>query len=210
MDVNKGQVIWILLNQLFALNYSEIAAASDGAATPRAQPPLRRRGAAIIKHGTLYRRKVAGNSGPRQTIPPQQGTIEVTFYPLVPSPHCEQRISVLLGLAEKREFIALVAVAACGYRVESTEYSIIPASLQAIVDGCVQEGVRVTWEEQYQALTLLCWMASLHCHSAERQSIDLVVDVVSQFLVSLLCSAFIHGNRQLSHKCTRLITILQR
>ncbi len=208
MGVAKGQVIWLLLDELFLRNYSEMAAMSENPATSFTPPPLRRR-AAIIKHGTFYRRKILGSSASRQA-PPQQGTIAVAFYPLVPGPHRDQRITTLLGLAEKEEFVSLVTLAACGYLVESTEYNALPVSLQAIVEGYGRQEGGASWKERYEALTLLCWLASLHCSSSDKQRGAMVIGAVSQLFVSLLYASFIRGNRQLSHKCARLITVLQR
>ncbi len=207
MAATSGQVLWVLLDDLFASNYSEVAAVPDSTATSHTLPTLRRR-AAIIKHGTLYRRKGLGSGVSRVTLPPQQATIAMALYPHSHGPHLDRRISVLLQLAKRKEFVALVVLAGCGYRVESREYSRLPVSLQGTVDGLGREGV--THEDQFNALTLLCWVASLHCYGCDRHHWEMVVGVVGQLLDSLLCATFIHGNRQLSHKCARLITILQR
>ena len=76
----------------------------------------------------------------------------------------DNELDLLLKLIRRAEFVMLVVLTACGYRVESAEFKALSSSLQVFVE----EGQSVTVEGQFKAMELLCWMAVLDGCKAER------------------------------------------
>ena len=200
--INNRRVLWLLVEELFTSDYTEVASTSEGAMP--GPPPLRRR-TTIIKHGMLYRRKPMSSSVPKASLP-DQGTVAVTLHPTA-ALHPDGKLPVLLTLIQRSDFVTQVTLAACGYTIEASEYHSLSGSLQAAVNGF--KG-RDEGDAQFKALDLLCWITSVNCSDAERQGYAEVVGAVGQLLVSLIYACFIQGNRSLSHKCARLITTLSR
>lgn len=217
----KPAVLWLLFKDLFSSNYNEITAAGDPATTLSSSSHQRGNW-----RTRAFRHHVPRSSDSNGKMKPLSvhSTIAVTFYPLNNSRSVGNELDLLLKLIRRTEFVTLVALTACGYRVESAEFKTLPSSLQALVEG--GQSKSVTEEEQFKAMELLCWMTVVHGCNADHhlgfsQGLILltpflpsgegvVVRAVSQLLISLLHACFIRGNRMLSHKCVWLLVSLCR
>ena len=218
----KSAVFWLLIEDLFSSDYNDITATGDPAITPSPSPHQRGNW-----RTRAFRHHVPRSSDSNGKMKPtsEHSTIAVTFYPLSNSRNMDNELDLLLKLIRRAEFVTLVTLTACGYRVESAEFKALPSSLQAFVEE--GQGKRVTVEEQFKTMELLCWMAVLDGCKAERFVVHhsslsivlisslpcregVVVCAVSQLLTSLLHACFIRGNRMLSHKCVWLLVSLCR
>lgn len=161
---SKLTVLWLLTENLFSTEHKNTARSGDSAAVPSAAPHRGR-----TWHTRAFRHHIhrPSDSTSKTKSIPDHSTISVTLYS--PDPHhsnAGSKLDLLLKLVNRSEFVTLVTLAACGYRVESDECKILPASLQLAVEG--EQSGSVKEDEQIRAMELLCWMAAMHGCRAER------------------------------------------
>lgn len=180
---SKLTVLWLLTENLFS---TEKNTGRPGDSTAVPTPAPRRRGS---WHTRAFRHHVPrpSDSTSRTKSIPEHSTISVALYSLVSANNhhghnADGRLDLLLKLINRSEFVTLVTLAACGYRVEFSEYNILPASLQMAVDGEWSGSVKreqsenvkgeqsggVIEDKQFRAMDLLCWMATMHGCRTER------------------------------------------
>ena len=157
----KSAVFWLLIEDLFSSDYNDITAAGDPAVTQSPSPHQRGNW-----RTRAFRHHVPRSSDSKMKPISEHSTIAVTFYPLNNTCNMENELDLLLKLIRRAEFVTLVTLTACGYRVEAAESKALSSSLQAFVEE--GQGKSVTVEEQFKAMELLCWMAVVHGCKAER------------------------------------------
>lgn len=213
------------LEQLFAVDYSEVVLTTAEAHTPSNVKTggLRRRGCIVRHGGPSPRLQHHMNSKCRAVL--DQCYLSLSLFPLSQDTRLQPTMDTLLSLISKEEFLLNLTLAACHYHVAEKEYDNLPPSLQAVVDGLSDDNMKDTAFNEFpesrgkggsggtvmQSLQLLCWVSGLQAGLSDREGMGLLHRAVSQLISSLLHTCYFSSHsRQTAHYCTRLVISLYR
>lgn len=212
----------LILQQLFAVDYSEVVVSTAEAHTPSNVKTggLRRRGCIVRHGGPTHRLQHHMNSKCRAVL--DQCYLSLSLYPL--SQHTRPtdatpNMDTLLSLMSKEEFLLNLTLAACQYHVTKKEYDHLPPSLQAAVDDDNMKDAAISESQGkggsggmvVKSLQLLCWVSSVEAGLSDREGMGLLHRAVSQLILSLLYTCYFSSHsRRTAHYCTRLVISLYR